>query len=67
MLSNTKLLGLAACISTVLAHGGVTSMSIGSTTYQGWQPYLPAAGQVTAERPYSSYNPILNPTDPTMS
>jgi len=42
-------------------------MSVGSTTYTGWSPYIPAAGQVSAERPYSSYNPSLDPVDPTMS
>ncbi|KAG8905186.1 GMP synthase (glutamine-hydrolyzing) [Tulasnella sp. 403] len=60
------LASLAAYLVAVSAHGGVTSYSIGSTTYQGWQPYLPAAGQVTAGRPYSSYDPILNPTAATL-
>ncbi|QRV94464.1 glycoside hydrolase family 61 protein [Ceratobasidium sp. AG-Ba] len=31
-----------------------------------WQPYNSPTGQVTAERPYSSFNPILDPVDPTM-
>ncbi|KAI0076808.1 hypothetical protein K474DRAFT_1691167 [Panus rudis PR-1116 ss-1] len=51
---------------SIAAHGGVTSWSVGSTTYPGWQPYLSPAGQDTAGRPYSSYNPILDPVDPTM-
>ncbi|KAJ3488323.1 hypothetical protein NLI96_g2910 [Meripilus lineatus] len=53
-------------IAIVSAHGGVTSWTVGSTTYPGWQPYNSAAGQVTPGRPYSSYNPILNAVDPTI-
>ncbi len=26
-------------IALVAAHGGVTSLTVGSTTYPGWQPY----------------------------
>ncbi|CAE7189188.1 unnamed protein product [Rhizoctonia solani] len=50
----------------VLGHGGVTSIAIGGTTYQGWQPFISAANQVTAGRPYSSYDPILDPVGPTL-
>ncbi|CAE6345560.1 unnamed protein product, partial [Rhizoctonia solani] len=50
----------------VLAHGGVTNIAIGGTTYQGWQPFLSATNQVTAGRPYSSYDPILNPIGSTL-
>ncbi|KAL4250064.1 Endo-beta-1,4-glucanase D [Abortiporus biennis] len=57
---------ILAKVASVIAHGGVTSWSVGSTTYQGWQPYLSAAGQDTAGRPYSSYNPILDAVDPTI-
>ncbi|KAF8602543.1 hypothetical protein BDV93DRAFT_494528 [Ceratobasidium sp. AG-I] len=64
---------IAAAVSTLLssvayvsAHGGVTSFVIGGTTYQGWQPFLSATGQVTAGRPYTSYNPILDPVDATL-
>ena len=73
-------------VAAIAAHGGVTSWTVGSTTYPGWQPYLTrksppipqsprvvvadlciaAAGQDTAGRPYSSYNPILDAVDPTM-
>ncbi|CAE6491286.1 unnamed protein product [Rhizoctonia solani] len=57
---------LLASFGLVLAHGGVTSIAIGGTTYQGWQPYLAATNQVTAGRPYSSYDPILDPIASTM-
>ncbi|KAG9018954.1 hypothetical protein FRB90_007945 [Tulasnella sp. 427] len=57
----------AFLVSGAQAHGGVTSWSVGSTTYAGWQPYLPAAQQSpTAGRPYSSYDPITNPTGATL-
>jgi len=49
-------------VSSTAAHGGVTSWSVGSTKYEGWQPYLSPSGQSTVGRPYSSYDPILNPT-----
>jgi len=52
--------------SSAAAHGGVTSWSVGSTTYQGWQPFLAPTGQSTVGRPYSSYDPILNPTAATI-
>ncbi|CAE6433770.1 unnamed protein product [Rhizoctonia solani] len=55
-----------ASLGLVLAHGGVTSIAIGGTTYQGWQPFLGPSTQVTAGRPYSSYDPILNPVAATM-
>lgn len=66
MIPITALTALAAYIVSAAAHGGITSMSIGSTTYPGWAPFNPPAGQVSAERPYSSYNPILDPLDPTL-
>ncbi|KAG8927997.1 hypothetical protein FRC03_011124 [Tulasnella sp. 419] len=57
---------VATQFASVLAHGGVTSFSIGSTTYPGWQPFNSPSGQVTAGRPYTSFNPILNPSDSTL-
>jgi len=62
------LLGVVlAQIASSVAHGGVTEYSIGSTKYTGWSPYNSATGQVTAERPYTSYNPITSATDPTLA
>ncbi|KAG8782482.1 hypothetical protein FRC12_020772 [Ceratobasidium sp. 428] len=55
---------LFSSVAHVAGHGGVTSFSIGGTTYQG--PYLAASGQSTAGRPYSSYDPILDPMASTM-
>ncbi|KAF8598394.1 glycoside hydrolase family 61 protein [Ceratobasidium sp. AG-I] len=57
---------ILAQATSIFAHGGVTSFSIGGTKYQGWQPFLQASGQVTAGRPYTSYDPILNPTGATL-
>ncbi|KAG8892463.1 hypothetical protein FRC01_014156, partial [Tulasnella sp. 417] len=64
MIALSALTTLAAFLVTgAQAHGGVTSWTVGSTTYPGWQPYLPASQQsATAGRPYSSFDPILNPT-----
>ncbi|KAH7099341.1 cellulose-growth-specific protein [Auriculariales sp. MPI-PUGE-AT-0066] len=63
----SALASLVAAAVTVSAHGGVTSIIIGSTTYTGWSPYNDASNQTSIERPYSSYNPILSATDSTMS
>ncbi|KAG8938274.1 hypothetical protein FRC03_007442 [Tulasnella sp. 419] len=54
---------VATQFASVLAHGGVTSWSVGSTTYPGWQPYNSPTGQTSVGRPYSSFDPILNPSD----
>ncbi|CAE6414552.1 unnamed protein product, partial [Rhizoctonia solani] len=57
---------LFAQVGPIIAHGGVVSIGIGGTKYQGWQPYNSPTGQVTAARPYSSFDPILNPTGATL-
>lgn len=67
MLALSVLTAVASLITTASAHGGVISMSVGSTKYTGWAPFNTPAGQVSAERPYSSFNPITNPSDATMS
>ncbi|KAG8899326.1 hypothetical protein FRC01_010585 [Tulasnella sp. 417] len=68
MIALSALTTLAAFLVTgAQAHGGVTSWTVGSTTYAGWQPYLPASQQsATAGRPYTSFDPILNPTASTI-
>ncbi|KAG8687162.1 hypothetical protein FRC11_007687, partial [Ceratobasidium sp. 423] len=53
-------------VGSIIAHGGVISIGIGGTKYQGWQPYNSPTGQVTASRPYSSFDPILSPTGATL-
>jgi len=62
----SALLALAA-LPKALAHGGVLSYNIGGTLYEGWSPYNTPTGQTGIERPWSSYNPILSPTDPTIA
>ncbi|KAG8741184.1 hypothetical protein FRC10_003229 [Ceratobasidium sp. 414] len=66
MFKLTVLAALFAQATSILAHGGVTSFSINGVKYQGWQPYIQASGQVTAGRPYTSYDPILSPTGSTL-
>ncbi|KAF8992934.1 glycosyl hydrolase family 61-domain-containing protein [Cyathus striatus] len=51
----------------VAAHGGVLSYSFGGNWYFGWQPYNSPTGQTSIQRPWSSYNPIQDATDPTLS
>ncbi|KAF7371156.1 Auxilliary Activities Family 9 / Carbohydrate-Binding Module Family 1 protein [Mycena sanguinolenta] len=62
----SALISLAA-LPKVLAHGGVLSYNIGGTIYQGWSPYNTPTGQTTIQRPWSTYNPILDATDPTIA
>ncbi|GJE96364.1 glycosyl hydrolase family 61-domain-containing protein [Phanerochaete sordida] len=57
----------SAALPTVFAHGGVLSYSIGGQIYEGWAPYNSPVGQTTIQRPWSTYNPITDPTDPTLS
>jgi len=49
----------AATVAAVSAHGGVGVYTIGSTKYQGWQPYNSASGQKSIQRQYSSFNPLM--------
>ncbi|EUC60659.1 glycoside hydrolase family 61 protein [Rhizoctonia solani AG-3 Rhs1AP] len=62
----SALVVLLAQVGSIVAHGGVVSIGIGGTKYQGWQPYNSPTGQVTAGRPYSSFDPILSPTAATL-
>ncbi|KAG8986679.1 hypothetical protein FRB94_002608 [Tulasnella sp. JGI-2019a] len=66
MVSTAILASLAASIASVAAHGGVIGLGIGNVNYTGWQPFNTPVGQVSAERPYSSFNPITTVTDPTL-
>ncbi|TFK27937.1 hypothetical protein FA15DRAFT_701531 [Coprinopsis marcescibilis] len=54
-------------VGQVAAHGGVVSYQINGQTYPGWQAFNSPSGQRSIGRPYSSYNPILNAMDGTMS
>ncbi|KAJ6465224.1 glycosyl hydrolase family 61-domain-containing protein [Mycena vitilis] len=62
----SALIALAA-LPKALAHGGVLSYNIGGTMYQGWSPYNTPTGQTTIQRPWATYNPILDATDPTIA
>ncbi|KAJ7065492.1 glycosyl hydrolase family 61-domain-containing protein [Mycena amicta] len=63
----SSLFSLAVLLPSALAHGGVLSYNIGGTIYQGWSPYNTPTGQTSIQRPWSTYNPILNATDPTIA
>ncbi|KAI1795017.1 glycosyl hydrolase family 61-domain-containing protein [Ganoderma leucocontextum] len=68
MFAFATLVALAsAALPKVLAHGGVLSYEIEGEILQGWQPYDSPVGQTTIQRPWSSYNPITVPTDPTIA
>ena len=58
---------LAAAASKVAAHGGVLSYGWDGQWYWGWQPYNSPTGQTTIQRPWSSYNPITDAADATIS
>jgi len=54
-------------VAEVAGHGGVLSYSWSGQWYWGWSPYNTPTGQTTIQRPWSSYNPIQNATDPTVA
>jgi cellulase len=62
MVYSAALLAVVAAAAGVSAHGGVGSYTFGGKTYTGHSPYNSAAGQSTIQRPYSSFDPILNPS-----
>ncbi|KAF2489221.1 hypothetical protein BU16DRAFT_553388 [Lophium mytilinum] len=50
---------IAALVSLASAHGGVGVYTMEGKEYDGWQPYNSADGQVSIERQYPGYNPLL--------
>ncbi|KAF8576370.1 carbohydrate-binding module family 1 protein [Ramaria rubella] len=54
-------------LSEVAAHGGVLAYSNAGNWYNGWAPYDTPVGQTSIERPWSTYNPITDATDPQLS
>jgi len=62
-----KVLVALASAAVVAAHGGVLSYGIAGKWYQGWFPYNSPTGQTGIERPWSTYNPITDATDTTLS
>ncbi|KAI0826293.1 glycoside hydrolase family 61 protein D [Irpex lacteus] len=68
MFAVTALLALASsALPSVLAHGGVLAYSNAGKWYQGWAPYNSPTGQTTIQRPWSTYNPITDATDPQIA
>ncbi|KZT32427.1 hypothetical protein SISSUDRAFT_1055552 [Sistotremastrum suecicum HHB10207 ss-3] len=57
----------AVGVTQVAAHGGVLSYANAGNWYWGWQPYNSPTGQTSIQRPWSTYNPIQDATDPTIS
>ncbi|TRM70326.1 glycoside hydrolase family 61 protein [Schizophyllum amplum] len=66
MFALTATLVAAFLASSAAAHGGVNRYIIDGELYQGWSPYNVASGQTSIERPYSSYNPIMDAADATI-
>ncbi|KAK0733798.1 glycoside hydrolase family 61 protein [Lasiosphaeria miniovina] len=52
--------------SAVSGHGAVTSYTIGSTIYPGYDGFAPAASPKTIQFPWPDYNPTLTVTDAKM-
>ncbi|KAI0722548.1 glycosyl hydrolase family 61-domain-containing protein [Earliella scabrosa] len=68
MFAFATLVALAsAALPQVLAHGGVLSYKIDGQIFQGWAPYNSPVGQTSIQRPWSTYNPITDPMDPTVA
>ncbi|KAL5504717.1 CEL1 [Sanghuangporus vaninii] len=57
----------AVAVTQVAAHGGVLEYSWAEKWYFGWAPYNSPTGQTTIQRPWATYNPITDATDPTIS
>ncbi|KAF5324110.1 hypothetical protein D9619_011383 [Psilocybe cf. subviscida] len=56
-----------ATVQGVAAHGGVLAYSNAGKWYQGINPYNTLTGQVSIQRPWSSYNPIQDATASTLA
>jgi hypothetical protein len=68
MLSTAKVASLLVfALPSVIAHGGVLSWANAGNWYWGLNPYDTIVGQVSTLRPWYSYNPIQNATDPTVA
>ncbi|KAF2805923.1 uncharacterized protein BDZ99DRAFT_510880 [Mytilinidion resinicola] len=50
---------IAALVTLASVHGGVGTHAMEGKEYAGWQPYNSADGQVSIEREYPGYNPLL--------
>ncbi|KAK7443768.1 Esterase/lipase/thioesterase [Stygiomarasmius scandens] len=58
---------IALPIKGALAHGGVLAYSNVGEWYNGWAPYNSPDGQSTIQRPWATYDPILDATDSTIA
>lgn len=58
----TSALAALALASSVAAHGGVLWYQIAGSWYKGFVPYNTPVGQVSIQREWDTYNPILDPT-----
>lgn len=57
---------LAALLPLAASHGAVTSYTIGSTEYPGYNGFAPKAGAETIQRQWNDYSPVLDVTDAKM-
>lgn len=69
MKTATGIAALSSLVGTALAHGGVLSYQIANppANVKGFVAYNTAAGQVTPQREWDTYNPIQDPTLATMA
>ncbi|KAF5316446.1 hypothetical protein D9619_006691 [Psilocybe cf. subviscida] len=67
MLAITSLAVALCAAKGALAHGGVLFYSISGTQYQGVVPYNSVANQVSIQRPWYTYDPILNSEAATLA
>ncbi|KAL0957121.1 hypothetical protein HGRIS_003214 [Hohenbuehelia grisea] len=64
----TAVFGVAlAFLPRVFAHGGVLYYSNGGSWYDGFKAYNSPSGQSTIQRPWATYNPIVDANDPTLA
>jgi hypothetical protein len=55
-----------ALVPLAASHGAVTSYTIGSTEYPGYNGFAPKAGDETIQRQWNDYSPVLSVTDAKM-
>ncbi|EJF65049.1 glycoside hydrolase, partial [Dichomitus squalens] len=67
MFAAAALATLAFGAIQVAAHGGVLSYSINGQTYQGFKSYNTPVGQTSIQREWDTYNPLTDPTDPSLA
>nr|Q00023.1 RecName: Full=Cellulose-growth-specific protein; Flags: Precursor [Agaricus bisporus]AAA53434.1 cellulose-growth-specific protein [Agaricus bisporus] len=59
-------LALGLFAAKVQAHGGVIGYSWDGTWYEGWHPYNTPVGQTSIERPWATFDPIMDATASTV-